>query len=139
MTRILCLDDDPELLNLLRLTLKRVGYEVLTTTSSYEALDILRQQPIDLLTQDFMRPDLNGLEFLKIMKADAALRDIPVVGVSARPRAARVEEMKQVGLDLERDLAGYITKPFSPFEIVEAVEAALAKAGKALPPQATQL
>lgn len=47
--------------------------------------------------------------------------------------------MKCVGLDLDRDLAGYVTKPFSPFEILDAVEAALTKHGKSIPPQAAQL
>jgi CheY-like chemotaxis protein len=119
--------------------LKRKGYEVLTTTNSYEALDILRRQPIDLFTQDFARPDIHGLEFLQMMKSNAALRDIPVVGISARPRDVRTEEMKQVGLDIERDLACYVTKPYSPFEILNAVEVALTKHGKAIPPQAAQL
>jgi CheY-like chemotaxis protein len=73
------------------------------------------------------------------MKSDAALRDIPVLGVSARPRDRRAEEMKQAGLDLDRDLAGYVTKPFGPFELLEAVEAALTKHGKSTPPQAVQL
>jgi CheY-like chemotaxis protein len=139
MTRILCLDDDSDALNLLSLILKRADYEVLCATSSYEALDILRRQPIDLITQDFMRPDLDGLEFLKMMKSDATLCDVPVVGVSARPRGPRAEEMKQAGLDLERDLAGYVTKPYGPFEIVDAVEVALTKHGKAIPPQALRL
>ena len=139
MTRILCLDDDPEVVVLLGLILRRAGYEVLSTTNSHEALDILRHQPIDLITQDFMRPDIYGLEFLQIMKSDAVLRDIPVLGVSARPRDGRAEEMKLAGFDLDRDLAAYVTKPFGPFEIVEAVEAALTKHGKAIPPQAVQL
>ncbi len=136
MTRILCLDDEPEILDLLSLILKRKGYEVLSTTNGREALEILRRQPIDLITQDFARPDLNGFEFLKMMKSDATLRDIPVLGVSARPRDLRTEEMKQVGLDLERDLAGYVTKPYGPLELLEAVEAALTKYGKAIPPRA---
>jgi CheY-like chemotaxis protein len=139
MIRILCLDDDPEVVVLLSRILRPAGYEVLSTTNSHEALDILRHQPIDLITQDFMRPDIHGLEFLQIMKSDAALRDIPVLGVSARPRDGRAEEMKLAGLDLERDLAGYVTKPFGPFELLVAVETALTKHGKAIPPQAAQL
>ena len=86
-----------------------------------------------------MRPDLNGLELLQMLKSDAALRDMPVLGVAARPRDPRAEEMKCVGLDLERDLAGYVTKPFSPFEILDAVEAALTKHGKSIPLHAAQL
>ncbi len=136
MTRILCLDDEPEILDLLSLILKRNGYEVLGTTSGYEALEILRHQPIDLLTQDFARPDINGLKFLQIMKSDTALRDIPVIGVSAKPRDARTEEMKQAGLDIEHDLACYITKPFSPYELLNAVETVLTNHGRAIPPRA---
>jgi CheY-like chemotaxis protein len=59
------------------------------------------------------------------MKSDAALRNIPVLGVSARPREIRAEELKQAGFDIDRDLAGYITKPFGPSELLNAVEAAL--------------
>ena len=139
MTCVLCLDDEPEILDLLNLILKPKGYEVFYTTSGYEALEILRHQPIDLVTQDFMRPELNGLEFLKIMKADAGLRDIPVIGVSARPRAIRTEEMKLAGLDIELDLACYVTKPFGPYELMNAVETVLTDHGKAIPPRPAQL
>ncbi len=139
MTRILCLDDDSETLDVMRLILTRVGYEVLTTTSNYEALDIMHHQSIDLLTQDYMRPDLTGLEFLKIMKSDAALRDIPVLGVAALARDLWIEGMKRMGLEPDRDLAGYVTKPYDPFELLEAVEAALNKHGQEIPPQAAQL
>ena len=125
MTRILCLDDDSDVLKLLSLCLMRKGYDVVVTANSLEALDILRTQSIDLLTQDFMRPDIHGIEFLQIMKSDAALRNIPVLGVSARPREIRAEELKQAGFDIDRDLAGYITKPFGPSELLNAVEAAL--------------
>ena len=127
MTRILCLDDDPEALILLNMILKRLGYEVLTTTSSDEALDIMRQQSFDLLTQDFMRPDLDGLEFLKIMKSDPALRDIPVLSVASRERDSLAEAVKSAGLDPDRDVAGYVTKPFHPATLVDAVKSVLAR------------
>ncbi len=139
MIRILCLDDDLDTLNFLSLALNRAGYEVLTTMSNYEALDIMHHQPIDLLTQDFMRPDLDGLEFLRIMKSDATLRDIPVVGVAALARDLWIEGMEHMGLDPDRDLAGYVTKPFGPFEILDAVSTALIKHSKEIPPQAAQL
>ncbi len=139
MTRILCLDDDLDTLNLLSLILKKADYEVLSTTSSYEALEILHHQPIDLITQDFMRPELDGLDFLKIMKSDAALRDIPVVSVAARVSDQLAEAVKQAGFDPDQDVAGYVSKPFSPFEIVDAIEVALTRYGKTIPPQAVHL
>ncbi len=127
MTRILCLDHDPEILDFLSLILKRARYEVLTTTSSYEALDIMRRQSIDLLTQDFMRPDLDGLEFLKIMKADTALWRIPVLHVASRARGPWADAVRHAGLDPDRDVAGYITKPFHYATLVDAVKSILAR------------
>jgi two-component system alkaline phosphatase synthesis response regulator PhoP len=132
MTRILSLDDESQMLDLLRLILERVGYECLGTTDEKEALSILRTQPVDLFTQDFMRPvGLCGIEFLRKLKSDEALKNIPVVGISAKPRDARAKELELAGLDMERDLAGYIQKPFGPQELLEAIEAALRKQGKA--------
>jgi CheY-like chemotaxis protein len=102
------------------------------TTNEQEALSILRTRSIDLFTQDFMRPvGLCGIEFLRKLKSDEALKDIPIVGISARPRDARAKELELAGLDMERDLAGYIQKPFGPQELLEVIEAALRKRGKA--------
>ena len=132
MARILSLDDESQMVDLLRLILGRAGYECLGTTDEQEALSILRAQPIDLFTQDFMRPvGLCGIEFLRVLKSDEALKDIPVVGISARPRDARAKELKLAGLDMERDLAGYIQKPFGPHELLVVIEAALHRRGKA--------
>jgi two-component system alkaline phosphatase synthesis response regulator PhoP len=132
MTRILSLDDESQMLDLLRLILERVGYECLGTTDEQEALSILRTQPVDLFTQDFMRPvGLCGIEFLRKLKSDEALKDIPVVGISARPRDARAKELESAGLDMERALAGYIQKPFGPQELLVIIKAALRKRGEA--------
>jgi len=132
MVRILSLDDESQMLDLLRLILERVGYECLGTTDEQEALSILRTQPVDLFTQDFMRPGgLCGVEFLRKLKSDEALRDIPVVGISARPRDARAKELELAGLDMERDLDGYVQKPFAPQELFVVIEAALRKRRKA--------
>jgi CheY-like chemotaxis protein len=132
MTRILSLDDESQMLDLLRLILERAGYECLGTTDEQEALSILRTQPVDLFTQDFMRPvGLCGVEFLRKLKSDEALRDIPVIGISARVRGARAKELELAGLDMDRDLDGYVQKPFGPQELLEVIEAALHKQGKA--------
>jgi two-component system alkaline phosphatase synthesis response regulator PhoP len=126
MTRILSLDDESQMLDLMRLILERDGYEFLGTTDEQEALSILRTQPVDLFTQDFMRPGgLCGAEFLRQLKSDEALRDIPVIGVSARARDARAKELELAGMDMDRDLDGYIEKPFGPHELLEVIEAAL--------------
>ncbi len=127
MTRILCLDDDPDTLDLLRLILQRAGYEVLCTASSSEALRLLRTERIDLLTQDFMRPDMDGWTFLRLMKSDESLRAIPVLGISAGPRDFRAEQARRIGFDLDRDLAGYVVKPYGPDELIATVAEAVTK------------
>jgi CheY-like chemotaxis protein len=129
MTRILSLDDEPEMLDLIRLILESSGYEFLGTTSDQEALSILRTQPVDLFTQDFMRPGLGGAEFLRQMRSEPAVSRIPVLGITAGPRDTRARQLEQVGLDIDRDLDGYIQKPFEPGELLDLVEALLTKRG----------
>lgn len=138
MTRILSLDDESEMLDLLCLIFRRAGYESLCTTDEQEALSILRTQPIDLLTEDFMRPGIGGWEFLRLMKSDAGLRDIPILGISAGPKDMRARQLKAMGLDIDRDLDGYVTKPYGPIELLDAVAAALTKRSKPVPAQAVQ-
>jgi CheY-like chemotaxis protein len=102
--RILCLDDQPAPLDAYKLILEPQGYEVLTTESSEEALEIMRREPIDLLIQDIARPRMNGIELYGIMKSDERLRGIPVVISSG----AHCEEF----LAQYSDAAAVIKKPF---------------------------
>ena len=118
--------------------LEHYGYEHLRTSDEQEALAILRSQSVDLFTQDFMRPGVGGWEFLQQMKSDESLLDIPILGVSAGPRDMRAEQARRIGLDLDRDLDGYLTKPFGQGELLDAIEAALKKHSKPVPEQAAQ-
>jgi CheY-like chemotaxis protein len=83
MTHILCLDDDPELLRLLRLILEASGYKCLCTVDSHEALALLRTRSIDLLIQDMLRPDIRGESLCRMIRDDENLRHIPIVIASA--------------------------------------------------------
>ena len=94
------------------------------TTNSHEALSILRTQPIDLFTQDIMRPDIDGWTVCKIMKADETLRDIPILIASANRGGPRI-----VGVGYAD---GYIAKPFRPIELLDAVEDILRRRSKPL-------
>jgi CheY-like chemotaxis protein len=129
MTTILCINDEIGALTILRLILERsgCGYEVLTTTTSREALTILASQPIDLVIQDFMRLEMDGFEFLKHMKSDESLRDIPVLAATAGSREFRSEQLKQVGLDIDRDLDGFVNMPLWHNELLDRVQAILSK------------
>jgi two-component system sensor histidine kinase/response regulator len=119
MARILSLDDEPAMLLLYRLILERAGYEYTWTTNSFEALDLLRSDPPDLFTQDWVRPDLDGPRLYRQMKADPALRQIPVLFITARHRP---EFVCMVCTTYDDD---YLVKPISPKELLERVEQAL--------------
>ena len=82
MTRVLSLDDDPEMLSLLGLIFGLCGYDHMRTTNSAEALSILQREPIDLFTQDCTRPDMHGLELYRLLKVDEDMARIPVLFIS---------------------------------------------------------
>ena len=82
--KILIVDDDPLLCNLLRMALGREGYETFETYSGDEALDYLEDNLVDLILLDVMMADINGFDVLRKLKADDALSDIPVIFLTAR-------------------------------------------------------
>ena len=125
MTRILSLDDEPELLNLYRLILDRHGFEHITTTDSYQALDILRNEQVDLFTQDLMHPGMDGWQILEIMRSDPRLCDIPVLVISSIVPVQR--SLYPTGDTI------CLKKPFGVPEFLEAVEHQLKLHGKPLP------
>jgi two-component system response regulator VicR len=128
MTRILSLDNCAEIVDLLSLILTRAGYEHIGTTDNYEALSILHSEPIDLFTQDLMRPDLDGWTFYELMKSDASLRHIPVLIISAKSQSVD----KILGLQV-RQVDGYLTKPFGPQDLLEVIAEIFKRRSKPLP------
>jgi CheY-like chemotaxis protein len=154
MPRILSLDDEPEMLRLLGVILERAGYEHLSTSSTEEALSILRSEPVDLLTQDRMRPEIDGVTLCRMLKADEALRRIPVCMVTAYAAGATRDNLTQVlfkrlrrrpvpvfkvllpgcwiweavvrlGLLDTCIVDGFVTKPFAPQDLIDTVASIL--------------
>lgn len=105
---ILVVDDSETNRDVLSHRLRRTGLRVETATNGREALDILWTQPFDLVLLDIMMPEMNGLEVLERMKADASLREIPVVMISA------LDETDSVVRCLEMGAEDYLPKPFNP-------------------------
>ncbi len=128
MTRILSLDDCAEIVDLLSLILTRAGYDHIGTTDNYEALSILRSEPIDLFTQDVMRPGMDGWTFCELMKSDPSLHHVPVLIISAKSQSID----KFLGLQVCQ-VDGYLTKPFGPQELLEAIAEILERHSKPLP------
>jgi two-component system alkaline phosphatase synthesis response regulator PhoP len=117
--RILVVDDDREIVRLVRAYLERNGYEVLTAYDGEMALHILRRERPDLMLLDLMLPGRDGLDVTRVAKGDGGLAAMPIVMLTARVE----DHDKIVGLELGAD--DYVTKPFNPGEVVARVRAVL--------------
>jgi DNA-binding response OmpR family regulator len=120
--RVLCIEDEPEMIDLIRLILERKGFEVLGAVGGQEGLDVVRREKPDLVLLDLMMPDVDGWEVYRQMKADEELQHIPVVVVTAKAQSID----KVLGLHIAK-VDDYVTKPFGPGDLVESVERVLKK------------
>ncbi len=115
--RILVVDDDKEIVRLLRSYLEKEGFQVLVAYDGDSALHILRRERPDLLLLDLMLPNRDGWELTRILRGDPHLAHIPIIMITAR-----VDDTDKIlGLELGAD--DYVTKPFNPREVVARVRA----------------
>lgn len=124
MSRILVAEDDPDIASLLSHYLQKAGFEAATVGSGREVMPRIRKEPPDLLLLDLMLPGLDGLEVCRALRADAVTAAIPVIMLTAKAE----ESDRIVGLELGAD--DYITKPFSPNEVVARIRALLRRASR---------
>jgi len=117
--KILVVDDDRKTVELVRLYLEKDGYQVLPAYDGQQALELARHKLPDLLVLDLMLPKLDGLDLCRILRAETQM---PIILLTART----TENDKLLGLDLGAD--DYVTKPFSPRELLARVRAVLRRA-----------
>jgi len=117
--RILVVDDDREIVRLVKAYLERSGYEVLAAYDGESALHMLRRERPDLMLLDLMLPGRNGLDVTRVVRGDGSLAALPIIVLTARVE----DQDKIVGLELGAD--DYVTKPFNPGEVVARVRAVL--------------
>jgi len=117
--RILVVDDEPDILNLLEYNLKRSGFQAILAKDGPEAIEAARANRPDLVLLDIMLPDMEGTEVLRRLKSMEATASIPVIMLTAKGE----EVDKIVGFELGAE--DYITKPFSPRELILRVKAVL--------------
>jgi DNA-binding response OmpR family regulator len=108
-------DDDPVILRLIEVNLDLEGFEVVTADRGAEAVDKAREFAPDLILLDLMMPEVSGWEIAERLQEDAKTKDIPLVFLSARTQ----DEDRKRGEDL--GVAGYVTKPFDPAELVSTI------------------
>jgi two-component system, OmpR family, alkaline phosphatase synthesis response regulator PhoP len=114
--KILVADDDPKVVEVMKLYLNRDGYQVLTAGDGRRTLKAVRELHPDLVVLDLMMPDLDGLDVCRVLRTES---HVPIIMLTARS----TENDRVVGLDLGAD--DYVTKPASPREVVARVRAVL--------------
>ena len=117
--KILVVDDEEDILELVRYNLSREGYQVTGSLTGEDALRKIRSDTFDLIVLDLMLPGMDGLAFTKTVKNDSRLRSTPIIMLTAKGEEADIV----AGLELGAD--DYITKPFSPRVMIARVRAAL--------------
>ncbi len=128
--RILVVDDEADLRELVTHSLKKENYRVITAPDGETALDLAMEKRPDLIVLDLMLPGMDGIEVCRRLRQDDAMSDIPIVMLTAK--AEETDEI--IGLGVGAD--DYITKPFSPRILVARVNAALRRRGEQAPPGA---
>jgi two-component system phosphate regulon response regulator PhoB len=125
-TRLLIAEDDPAIVELLRWTFERDGFEVAHTPSGEEALLLVAECPPDIIILDWMIEEVSGIEVCRRLRRTTAGAGIPIIMLTAR--AEEVDRIR--GLDTGAD--DYVTKPFSPIELLARVNAVLRRVRPAL-------
>lgn len=122
--KVLVIDDEPEMLNLVKFTLERGGFEVSTCDNGRAAWDAILASKPDLLVLDVMLPGIDGYSLQIKISQDEATKDMPIIVLTAlEPSKTLFQKFPQV--------VGFMTKPFKTEELLEAVQSALAKSPSA--------
>ncbi len=120
---VVCIEDEPEMIDLIKLILGRKNFELVGAVGGREGLDRVREIKPDLVLLDLMMPDIDGWEVYQNMKADEELRKIPVIVVTAKAQSID----KVLGLHIAK-VDDYVTKPFGPQELLASVNKVLKNA-----------
>ncbi len=124
MARILIAEDEPDIRDLVAFTLRFAGHDVTPTSNGEEAFQQASVVMPDLILMDVRMPKMTGYEACRAMKADPALKDIPVVFLSAKGQDTEIQTGMEVGAE------EYLLKPFAPDQLTQRVKEILAKFGK---------
>ena len=117
---VVCIEDEPEMIDLVKLILGRKGFDLVGAVGGREGLETVRRLKPDLVLLDLMMPDMDGWEVYQQMKADDELKDVPVIVVTAKAQSID----KVLGLHIAK-VDDYVTKPFGPQELLQSVNKVL--------------
>ncbi len=123
--RLAYIEDEAEMIDLVRMILGRHGYTVIGSTGGQDGLELVRRELPDLILLDLMMPDMDGWDVYHMIKADELTRNIPVIVITAKAQ----DIDKILGLRVAK-VEDYISKPFNPQELLQRVERVLARQDK---------
>jgi two-component system response regulator VicR len=123
LVRIVFIEDDTKTIDLVKLILRREGFDVIGVTNGRDGLATVEQARPQLVLLDLMMPDMDGWEVYQKMRAHESMKHIPVIVLTAKARSID----KVLGLHIAK-VNDYITKPFSPAELVQSVRKVLDEA-----------
>ncbi|MDP9492329.1 MAG: response regulator, partial [Actinomycetota bacterium] len=123
-SRVLVVDDEPDVLLLCRLNLQQRGHELLEASTGSLALELARKRHPDVIVLDLMLPGMTGYEVLETLKGDEQTSGIPVLVLTAKSLRADRERSHGLGA------SGFLTKPFLPSELCELVESLVPTIGR---------
>ncbi|MEA2826887.1 MAG: hypothetical protein QOG43_1326 [Actinomycetota bacterium] len=118
---VLVIDDDPVILELLRVNFEIEGFHVVTAKDGDEGFALAQKLQPDVVISDIMMPRRDGLQLLSDLKSDPSTETLPVILLSAKAQKSEVEH----GLDMGAD--DYITKPFDPIQLIDRLNAVVGK------------
>ena len=118
--KVVCIEDEPEMIDLVKLILGRKGFDLTGAMGGREGLEAIRRVKPDLVLLDLMMPDMDGWEVYQQMKADPEMQKVPVIVVTAKAQSID----KVLGLHIAK-VDDYVTKPFGPQELLQSVEKVL--------------
>jgi two-component system response regulator VicR len=121
--RVVCIEDDPEMINLVTLILANKGFEIIGTDSGREGIAIVEQVLPQVVLLDLMMPDMDGWAVYQHLKSNPETAHIPVIVVTAK--AQNIDKL--LGLQIAK-VDDYVTKPFGPSDLLDSVERVLQKA-----------
>ncbi|GAB4475107.1 MAG: hypothetical protein Kow0088_11680 [Anaerolineales bacterium] len=114
--KIVYIEDEPEMIDLVRLILGRKGYEVIGANGGREGLQLIQSEHPDLVLLDLMMPDMDGWDVYHQLRADESTRRLPVIVITAR--AQNIDRV--LGLEIAK-VDDYLAKPFTPQELLQSV------------------
>src|SRR5512139_3016833 len=124
--KVVCVEDEPEIIDLIRLILGRKGFDLTGATGGLEGLELIRRIKPDLVLLDLMMPDMDGWEVYQQLRSDDELKHIPVIIVTAKAQSID----KVLGLHIAK-VDDYVTKPFGPQELLQSIEKVLSARSQA--------